>query len=176
MRKSSFLAVGVLSLVGALPYAVRPQGSVTRMDTVYADETHCLLAPEIRRSTDHPISCYCRDAIADARYVYFTYILSGKDANLNGTFLALIDRAERQCSLEYGAILEVSETQNWKWSGPEVTRTYPPDNEIERIAPDSKGFRLVKYKVRLTYRDPQGRIARVENLTATELLAPNPKK
>ncbi len=176
MGKSIFLLFGMLSLVGAIAYPVRPQGLEKQMDKVYADETHCLVAPEIRRNTDNPISCYCRDAIVDARYVYFTYILSGRDANLNGTFLALIDRAEKQCSLEYGVILKASETENWEWSGPEVTRTYPPDSEIERITPDSKGFRLVKYKVRLNYRDPQGRIARVENFTATELLPRNAKK
>ena len=176
MGKSILLLFGVLSLVGSLPYPVRPQRLETQMDKVYADESRCLVGPEIRGNRDNPISCYCRDAIADARYVYFTYILSGKDANLNGTFLALMDRAERQCSLEYDVILKASETENWKWSGPEVTREYPPDSEIERITPDSKGFRLAKYKVRLTYRDPQGRIARVENFAATELLPPKPKK
>jgi len=147
-----------------------------QLDRVYADESHRLVGPEIRGNSDNPISCYCRDAIADARYVYFTYLLSAKDPNLNGTFLALMDRAERQCSLEYDVLLKASETENWKWSGPEVTRTYPPDGEIERITPDGKGLRLVKYKVRLTYRDQQGRIARAENFTATELLPPNPKK
>jgi len=49
------------------------------MDEVYLDQTHCLASPEIRGDKDAPISCFCRDAIAEARYVYFTYILSGKD-------------------------------------------------------------------------------------------------
>jgi hypothetical protein len=61
----------------------------TAMQKVYMDESHCLTGPEIRGNKDNPISCYCRDAIADARYVHFTYLLPGKDANLYGTFIAL---------------------------------------------------------------------------------------
>jgi hypothetical protein len=40
-------------------------------DTLYADESHCLASPEIRSDKDNPISCFCRDTIADARYLYF---------------------------------------------------------------------------------------------------------
>src|SRR5579864_8850222 len=40
-------------------------------DTLYADESHCLASPEIRSDKDNPMSCFCRDTIADARYLYF---------------------------------------------------------------------------------------------------------
>src|ERR1700751_2877747 len=40
-------------------------------DTLYADESHCLASPEIRSDKDNPISCFCRDTIADAQYLYF---------------------------------------------------------------------------------------------------------
>lgn len=62
------------------------------MDEVYRDESHCLTSPEIRGDKDAPISCYCRDAIAETRYVYFTYLLSAKDDNLSGVVLALQER------------------------------------------------------------------------------------
>ncbi len=65
---------------------------------------------------------------------------------------------------------EATMKENWKWNGPEVVRDYPPDSEIEHISPDSNGFRLVKYKVRLVYRDSQGRVMKVENFTAAEKL------
>src|SRR5215472_9285331 len=67
----------------------RPRGWMTDLDKIYGDESHCLVAPEVRSEKDKPISCYCRDAVTDARYVYKTYVLTGKDPNLNGTFLAL---------------------------------------------------------------------------------------
>ena len=175
MRKSILLLFGVLSLVGALAYPVRPQGLETQMDKVYADESHCLVAPEIRRNSDNPISCYCRDAIMDARYVWGNYLLTGKDRNLNGAYLVLWGHAEQMCGKHYDFI-KVTQTEDWQWNGPQVTRKYPPDSEIEQIKPDSRGFRTVKYEVRLNYRDRQGRVAKVENFTAFELLPRNPKK
>jgi hypothetical protein len=54
------------------------------------------------------------------------------------------------------------------WNGPEVTRIYSSNDEIERIQPDSKGFPTVTYKVRLTYRE-QGSAIRTENFTAQDL-------
>ena len=175
MEKSIFLFFGVLSLVGALPHAMRPQGLETQMDKVYGDESHCLVAPEIRRNSDNPISCYCRDAIMDARYVWGNYLLTGKDRNLNGAYLTLERHARQMCGEHYD-IIKAIQTKDWQWNGPQVTRKCPPDNEIEQIKPDSRGFRTVEYEVRLTYRDSQGRVAKVENFTAFELLPPNPKK
>jgi len=146
------------------------------MDKTYVDESHCLVAPEIRGEKDHPISCFCRNAIADARYVHSTYLLSGKDRNLNGTFLTLQRNAEAECNQNYDVISQATEAKDWKWDGPEVTRTYPPDSKIEQIKPDSRGFRTVEYKVRLTFRDAQGSIAKVENFTALDRLPQDFKK
>ena len=49
-----------------------PTRKLGDLDKLYADESHCLVSPEIRSDKDNPISCFCRDAIADARYLYFT--------------------------------------------------------------------------------------------------------
>jgi len=116
------------------PTVPRAQDWPPAMQKVYMDESHCLIGPEICTNMDNPISCYCRDAIADARYVHFTYLLQGKDANLYGTLLTLQRDAEEQCSRDtaerndadfiqktYGAVT----SKDWKWSGPEVVRTPP---------------------------------------------------
>ncbi len=146
------------------------------MDMVYKDESHCLLAPEIRGKQDKQISCYCRDAIMDARYVYENYLLTGKDQNLNGTYLTLEDKAQEMCDERYSAVVKAIQTKDWQWNGPQVIREYPPEREINQIQPDSKGFRTVKYKGHLTYRDLRGNITKVENFTALDKLPPNIKK
>jgi hypothetical protein len=171
-RRSVLVLIVLLGL--ALPRAARAQGSATAMDKIYGDESHCLVAPELRSDKDNPISCYCRDAIADARYVYLTYLRSGKDANLNGTFLALQQHAKEMCSQNYD-VIKATETENWKWSGPEVLRSYPLDSEINRIAPDRNGLRIVKYKVRLAYVDSQGHVSKVENFTALDRVSADAK-
>ncbi len=133
------------------------------------------MAPEIRGDKDSPISCYCRDAIADARYVYQTYLLTGKDRNLNGTYLILESYARQMCGEGYD-VIAATQAKGWQWPGLQVTRKYPSDSTIGLIRPDSKGFRTVEYKVRLVYRDPQGRVTKVDNFTALERLPPNFKK
>lgn len=165
MKKLIAFMVVAFSL--SFPNATRAQGWMTTMDKLYADESHCLTSPEIRSNKDNPISCFCRDAILDARYVWHTYLLPGKDRNLNGAYLALWTHAEELCGEHYD-VLEAIEEKDWKWGGPEVTRTYPPDSEIKLITPDSNGFRLVRFKVRLTYHDSQGHTTKVENYTAVE--------
>ena len=150
-------------------------GNTDSMDMVYRDESHCLVAPEIRGEKDKPISCFCRDAIMDARYVYENYLLTGKDRKLNGTYLTLWDHAQQMCGKQYD-VLRATQTKDWQWHGPQVTREYPPESEINRSQPDSKGFRTVEYKVRLTYRDSAGQVIKVENLTAVDKLPTNTKK
>ena len=76
----------LLVLAIASPHAAGAQGQTNCLDKVYADESHCLVGPEIRSDRDNPISCYCRDAIVDARYVYFTYLLQGKTETLTEHF------------------------------------------------------------------------------------------
>jgi hypothetical protein len=148
------------------------------MDEVYRDESHCLTAPEIRRDEDAPISCYCRDAVADARYVYHTYLLSGKDRNLNGTFFVLTDHISEMCGKDYNA-LGIAEQEDWHWNGPEVVRTYPPDEVIARISPEMKDGkpigRWVPFTVQLVYRDGQGHVTRTENYSNREFEPVLPK-
>lgn len=142
-------------------------GNRDSMDIVYSDESHCLVAPEIRGKQDNPISCYCRDAIVDARYVYGNYLLTGKDRNLNGAYLTLEHHAQQMCGEQYDVVKAI-QTKDWQWNSPQVTREYPPEREINRIQPDSKGFRTVEYKVHLTYRDIGGHVTKVENFDAKE--------
>lgn len=153
--------------------SVRPtsaQAPANSLDAVYRDETHCLVAPEIRGPADNPISCYCRDALADAHYVYQTYLITGKDRNLNGAYLSLAQKAEQACGTGYSDIQRAAKAKVWRWEGPEVTRLYPPDSQIEKLKPDANGLRTVQYEVRLTFRDGQGRVLRVETFKATERL------
>ena len=149
------------------------------MDQIYMDESHCLTSPEIRSDKDSAISCYCRDAIEDARYVHFTYLLSWKDRNLNGTFLTLQQHAVETCGQSYDLISDATETKDWTWNGPEVIRTYPPDEVIQRISPevrDGKPFgRWVPFTVQLVYHDDHGRVTRTENYASRELFPILPK-
>jgi hypothetical protein len=161
-------------LVWSSSYA-EMSGNSSALDKVYADKSHCLVAPEIRGKQDNPFSCYCRDAIVVARYVYGTYLLTGKDQNLNGAYLRLWYHAQQMCGEQYD-VLKVTQTKGWQWNGPQVTREYPPEKKINQIQPDSKGFRTVEYKVRLAYRDPGGHVTKVENFTALEKLPPTIKK
>ena len=151
------------------------------------DESHCLTSPDLRGDKDNPISCYCRDAIADARYVYFTYILSGKDRNLNGVFLSLQRYAEDRCSRDRAQVIdmtfiskmdEATTSKDWKWDGPEVVRTYPPDDVIQRIKPSGEHGtgRWLPFTVQLIYRDAQGRVTRTENYSSRELIPVLPGK
>ena len=146
------------------------------MDKVYRDESHCLLVPEIRGKQDNPISCPCRDAIMDARYIYQNYLLTKKDLNLNGIYLTLVDHAQEICAEKYDNIYKNTIAAKWQWNGPKVKRQYPPEREINRIQPDNKGFRTVEYKVTLTYVGASGRVIKFENFTAREILPPNIKK
>src|ERR1700746_1421360 len=71
------------------PNSAQPRSPFSELNRVYQDESHCLTAPESRGDKDSPASCYCRDAIVDARYVWHTYLITGKDHNLNGAELRL---------------------------------------------------------------------------------------
>lgn len=171
MRKSFLLVLNVVLLVGTLPHVTRSQGLQTYLNKVYADESHCLLPNEVRADSDKPISCYCRDAIVDVRYVWENYLVTRSDPNLNGAYWTLEIHARRMCSKHYD-VLDAIRTNDWQWNGPQVTRKYPAQGKIEKIKPDSRGFRKVEYEVQLTYRDRQGHVTKVENFTAFELLPP----
>jgi hypothetical protein len=164
------LALSSSALVPLLP--THAQDKAIDLDNVYRDETHCLVAPESRGVADKPISCYCRDAIAEARYVWQTYLATGKDRNLNGIYLTLELNAGQKCGEGFN-VLDAIQSQ---WNGPEVTRTYPPDRTIEQLKPNQDGFRDVEYAVLLTFRDSRGRVTRVVNFIARDLLPPDFKK
>jgi len=140
----------------------------SELDKVYADESHCLIGPEIRSEKDGPISCYCRDAIVDARYVWHTYLLTGRDPNLNGAELRLQIDARQMCGEQYDVHKAVV-AEDWKWNGPEVVRTYPPDDVLRQIKPDSHGMIHYQYTVVLVQRDSSGRIVKTESYTAAEM-------
>lgn len=170
-RLVSLLTLFLILVCHAFSYG----GDLQNINKVYSDESHCLVAPEIRGKKDNPICCFCRDAIMDARYVYETYLLTEKDRNLNGVYLALIDRARKTCGEKYD-VYKATQTTEWRWDGPQVTREYPPEREIQKIHPDSKGFQTVEYKVRLTYIDAAGHVIKVDNFTALDKLPASPKK
>lgn len=155
---------------GDLPQQNEFKHGQSAMNDIYKDESHCLALPEIRNDKDSPISCYCRDAVVDARYVYFTYFL-GKDVNLSGVVLALEVYAGQMCRQEYD-VRKAAESRDWKWDGPEVVRTYPPQDVIERIIPEKKDGkptgRWIPYSVQLVYRDAQGRVTRTDNYSGRD--------
>jgi hypothetical protein len=174
----------VLAVLFALPQATHAQGFPTAMQKVYRDESHCLTRADMRSDKDNPISCHCRDAIEDARYVYFAYFLPHKDDNLTGVFLHLQDYAGETCSrdtaerLDMAFISKIEDAttlKDWKWSGPEVVRTYPPDDVIKRIKP-SGATRWIPFTVQLVYRDAQGRVTRTEEYSSREPVPVFPEK
>lgn len=139
-----------------------------QLNKLYADESHCLLLPEIRNAKDNAISCHCRDPLVDVQYVYLTYLITAKDSNLSGIYLVLSGHAQAMCGEKYD--VTKAQGEHWQWDGPEVTRTYPSDSTIERMKADDKGFRTVEYRVRLTYRDAEGRITKAESFSAVDRL------
>jgi hypothetical protein len=142
------------------------------MDEIYKDHSHCLTSPEIRGERDAPISCYCRDAVAQARYVYFMYLLSGADRNLNGPFLVLERNVHQVCGWEDAAVAEATESKSWQWNGPEVFRVFPTEEVIESIHPEEKDGRSVgrwvPFTVRLVFHDAKGGITKIENFSTRE--------
>jgi len=173
----SVLAVAMLYATGARSQSnsTQPPSAFSELNKVYADESHCLILPEIRNEEDSPISCHCRDAIVDARYVWHTYLvpptsgpLRGRDENLYGTELTLQINATRMCGETYD-VHKAVDAKDWKWNGPEVVRTYPPDEVLRQIKPDSHGMVHYEYTVVLLYRDSSGRVVRTESFTAGEM-------
>ena len=171
----------LLVLGMASVHAPGTEGQVpSDLDKVYADESHCLVSPEIRSEKDNPISCFCRDAIAEARYLYFAYVSVDSphyDRNVAGPFLALQKYAGEMCSRDtverlsldfIGKIQDASTLKDWKWNGPEVVRTSPPDDVLRQIKPDSRGMIQYEYTVVILQRDSGGRVVKTESFTARD--------
>jgi hypothetical protein len=101
-----------------------PQRNPTKLMEVYSDNSHCLSPQDSEGGLD--VSCMCRDAIADARYVYFGPFQH--DQNLVRIYQALEDRIRQPsiCGTDlYSNVAKgVAFTQavvmdpTWKWSGP----------------------------------------------------------
>jgi hypothetical protein len=127
----------------------------------------------MRGERNRHISCFCPDAIVDARYVYFTYIRTQKNRNLNGVFLMLEDNVRQKCG-ESPDTGESVMSKEWKWYGPEVSRTYPSDEVIERIKPEIQNGRAVgrwvPFTIQLIYRDNHGQVKNTENYSSREYI------
>lgn len=175
MKPKSTTVMMLALILGTSSLALQRKdwSQVADMDKLTSDESHCLTLADMRGDKDMPISCFCRDAIADARYVYFTYILGGKDRNLNGVFLRLEQGIGETCGPGYDSFGAATQ-EEWKWNGPEVVRTYPSEAVIERIKPETRDGHVVGYWVpftmQLVYRDAQGRVTRTENYSSRELV------
>jgi hypothetical protein len=166
----------VVALWLALPHMTRAQDWPTALHKIYKDEAHCLVPTEIRGEKDRPISCSCRDTLTDARYVYQTYLLTGKDRNLNGSYLTLEQNASQWCGKSYD-VWAATRGKAWRWDGPEVVRRYPTDSEIEQLKPNRFGARAVRYMVELIYRDSRGRrLSTGERFSAVEWFPPKGNK
>lgn len=175
MARIVLMVIGVFALLFSQTPGKTPEHPFdNELIKIYRDESHCLTAPEIRSDNDKPSSCYCRDTLADMRYMWNTYLLTEKDSNLNGAFLSLVTYATLQCGPTYPpyAVTE----QDWQWDGPKVLRNYLADEVIQQLKPDEKGFRTVPYQVQLIYRDAKRKVVKVESFTAYEKLPPNWKK
>jgi hypothetical protein len=151
------------------PHHTASAQASSELNKIYADESHCLTGPEIRSEKDGPISCYCRDAIVDARYVWQTYLITGRDSNLNGTELTLQGNATQMCGEHYDVHKAVV-ADDWKWNGPEVVRTSPPDDVLLQIKPDSHGVVHYEYTVVILQRDSSGHIVKTESFTARDMV------
>ena len=172
MRGTNLTSLCVVALSGlflqtASSPSARAQEQKNSLNDVYRDESHCLIGPEIRNQQDASISCYCRDAIVDACYVWHTYIIGGKDPNLNGTELTLRINASQMCGSQYD-VYKAVESDIWKWIGPELVRTYPPDDVLRQLKPDSNGMIHYEYTVVLLQRDSSGHVVKTESFTARD--------
>jgi hypothetical protein len=174
MNRVTLISVGLVTfaffvLRVALPPTTNAQDWLSRLDKTYADESHCLTGPEVRSEKDNPISCYCRDAIVDARYIWHTYLLTGKDPNLNGAELALQMHATQMCGEDYDVHKAVG-AEDWKWNGPEVVRTSPPNDVLRQIKPDSRGMVHYEYTVVMLQHDLSGRVTKTDSFTAHDMV------
>jgi hypothetical protein len=159
---------GLAALLGGLATASY-QAPTPSLDKVYADESHCLTDSDMRGDQDLPLSCWCRDALVDLRYVYATYVdvSSPKhDANMDGPLLQLYHQVYQSCGHDAYNPVTVRKDSKWQWPGPEVVRTYPPDEVIARIQPEQRKdgkWRGRPFTVQLVFRDGQGHVTRTEN-------------
>jgi hypothetical protein len=116
----------------------------------------------------------------EARYLYFTYVSVDSphyDRNVTGPFLALQNYAGEKCSRDtaerlsldfIGKIQDATTLKDWKWNGPEVVRTSPPDDVLRQIKPDTRGMIQYEYTVVILQRDSSGRVVKSESFTVRD--------
>jgi hypothetical protein len=182
-NRSMKFRLAILLLLAALSSVVAQTKNTpswfSELDKVYSDESHCLTLADMRGDGDMPISCFCRDAIADAHYVWFTYLLTEKDRNLRGVFFTLETKIRDTCGAKASAS-SPHLRRDWKWDGPEVVRTYPSKEVISRIQPDSQGRRWIPFTVQLVFHNARGDVIRTDTYSSREMdlpasLKPRPK-
>jgi len=105
----------------------------------------------------------------DARYIWQTYLLTGKDHNLNGAELVLQRNVTLMCGEHYD-VHNAVEVEDWKWNGPEVVRTSPPDDVLRQIKPDSQGMIHYEYTVVILQRDSGGNVTKTDSFTAHDMV------
>lgn len=168
-RWISLIALLALCLAGTVH--AQDVGPNSDLQKIYADESHCLLDNELRNVDDQALSCSCRDALVQARYIYKTYFTTGKDPNLDGVYVEMGIRALRVCGKDNSKFSDTGD-DHWNWNGPEVIRTYLTDSEVERFPPDDSGWRRAPYSVKLIFHDEQGRVTKVELYTSSQAVSP----
>jgi len=100
------------------------------MDMVYSDETRCLLAPRSGEAR-HPSPAIVGTPSWSPICVCNLFV-HGKRHNLNGAYLDL-DYAQQMCGEQYD-VLKATQTKNWQWNGPQVTREYPPKGKLIKFS------------------------------------------
>jgi hypothetical protein len=100
------------------------QPSPTTLDDIKGDHSRCLQIPagSADREEDLAGSCLCRDAVADARYVMFAYLVHSEreDQNLSSALVHLNhETIPLWCGQHYDATPALTNA-NWKWNGPDA--------------------------------------------------------
>jgi len=159
----------IILMTSNLEAGINPLGNEDSGGMVYGDDSHCLVANELRGMKDKPISCFCRDAIMDARYLYQTYLITRKDQKLYGAYLTLENHAQQMCGEKYD-VCKAIQTKEWQWDGPQVTRGH----EV-KILSNNDGSRSLEYKVYLTYFGTRGDVIKADSFTTVDKLFSNPQ-
>src|SRR5215469_14740964 len=91
----------------ALALTVCAQNSPVNLGKVYRDETHCLGDLEIRSDADNAISCHCRDALVDLRYVYQSKVRHRSSWPCHGIITKILTTAHRRCLKSSGSTPQI---------------------------------------------------------------------
>ena len=81
------------------------------------------------------------------------------------------DEAERLSMDFTRRMLDATTEKDWKWNGPEVVRTYPPDDVLRQIKPDRQGMIRYEYTLVILERDSSGHVVKTDSFTAKDEVA-----